>query len=272
MDKVEAIRCTMVGLHRERVPPLLASETAVAHLIHLIKLQQSANHSLAGELAQRAEVQVAVAAVPPPRVLGVARGQTHSAADVELQLVEPIPSAGDPHEEFVASVVDGERAIVDLHSAAGLIKLAQADDVGLEPGYVIHPGQRAVLVVLAGEYDGGQSFNCHLRSVCESYFAANAGVELGEDFPNAGHVVRRASVHDSAVEITFTGRTQIRQDMLLVDGDHLLHGGWSSGSRFGVDDDHVRQQEALVIFFTLGDMSLSLLIAFLLAAFLGLVA
>ena len=113
--------------------------------------------------------------------------------------------------------MDAEDAGVEDDAAAGLLQLTEADDVRLQPRDEVDAGEGAVLSILAVEDDGAAALDSHHRSVTETDGSMDVDVELGEDAPLPGHVVRGPSIQNPSVGIRICVRAKLGEDALLVE-------------------------------------------------------
>jgi len=116
-------------------------------------------------------------------------------------------------------VEDAQDAAVDVDMAARLVKLADAEDARLQSGNIVHPGERAVLPVLAGEDDGSPALDVGDGAVAELDGAVDLSVELGKDLLGTCHVVRGSGVEHPSPAILLLPRTEVGENLLLVDVD-----------------------------------------------------
>ena len=87
MEELERLCGTPERLLREGRPPLLAGETGVTDLLHLVDDGQPADQLLAQHLAQHSKVDVAEPLVLPPGVDFRARREAHRARDGDVEVV-----------------------------------------------------------------------------------------------------------------------------------------------------------------------------------------
>ena len=106
--------------------------------------------------------------------------------------VEAVPTALHLGEQLALAVPDP--AAVDQHLAATLVQLANADDVALKLGDVVHICQCLVLTGLALEHDRAAPPDVDAGVVAELHRADDAGVELEEGLALPDHVVARTGV------------------------------------------------------------------------------
>jgi hypothetical protein len=72
---------------------------------------------------------------------------------------------------------------------ARLIELADTDDARRQAWDVVHPSERAVRDIFAGEKNASPTFDHRDGAITEFHRAGDMGVELDEDFPRPRHVV-----------------------------------------------------------------------------------
>ena len=83
----------------------------------------------------------------------------------------------------------------------------------------------ALLPVLGLEDDGADPLDLHSRRVAETHRATRHGVELGEELPAAGHVMRGPAVEVPAVERLLVGagvEEEMRARLVDVEGSRGL--------------------------------------------------
>ena len=97
--------------------------------------------------------------------------------------------------------------------------MSEAYYVRLEPRDEVDAGEGVVLSILAVEDDGAAPLYSHHRSVTEMDGSMDVGVELGEDAPLPGHVVRGPSIQNPSVGIRICVRAKLGEDALLVEVD-----------------------------------------------------
>jgi hypothetical protein len=100
MNQPELCVRAVVRLMRERCALVLAGETRIAEPIGLLQQWEAVHHVSSCELAQRLEVHVSVARMPPPRILGTVHGETHWLCKVEVEHVQsnavPLNACDEP--------------------------------------------------------------------------------------------------------------------------------------------------------------------------------
>jgi hypothetical protein len=255
----------MTRLLRERGTPLLAGEVAIAHLLHLFELGQAAHHLLLRQSPKGVEADVPVPGVPAPGQLFAPRRQAHRAIDVHLQDVEVSRRSPNLDQQLLPLIEDLEKASIDVQSAAGLIHLAEAEDVHRKTGNVVHPRQHAVLTTLAREEGGAAPFNLDDGAIAEADRAADVRVELRECSPGVSHVICGLGVEHPLLVLMILCWAELGEDPLLLDlEDALRRRSWSrihcdmcGWSR--VEDDSMGHQQGLVMVVgLLGQMGLAL--------------
>jgi hypothetical protein len=162
---------------------------------------------------------VPVAGVPLPDRLGCMRREAHRTPDHQIQVVEVRVVPSDLGEEDAVLVEDAQDAADDVDMAARLVKLADAEDARLQSGNIVHPGERVVLPVLAGEDDGSLALDVGDGAVAELDGAVDLSVELGKDLLETCHVVRGSGVEHPSPAILLLPRTEVGENLLLVDVD-----------------------------------------------------
>lgn len=145
-------------------------------------------------------------------------------ADVEVEEVQTRRRALDSGKELAPGLEDPQDAALDVDLAVSLVELTESNDAGRQPGYVVHPGQRAVLPIAAGEDDHAAALDLHLGAVSKVDGPPDAGIELGEDALGAGHVVRRTGVQDPPLGILFTAWPKLGEDFSFLEVDAVLLG------------------------------------------------
>ena len=105
------------------------------------------HHAAFRESAQAVEVEVPEPRMPSPDRVGTCvHSQAHRLGDSHCQLVHTVRFPPDLCQELSLPITHSEEPVLDQHLAAILIELAQADDLRVQPGYVVHPGDGPVLV------------------------------------------------------------------------------------------------------------------------------
>jgi hypothetical protein len=270
MDKVEDVVGAATCLLRERGAPLLAGEAAVAHLLHLFELGQVVHHLLLRQSPEGAEADVPVPGVPAPGRLFAPRRQAHGATNVLLQDVEASRRSPDLDQQLLPLIEDPKKAGVDVHPAAGLIHLAEAEDVRRKTGNVVHPRQHAVFTTLAREEDGVVPFNLDDGAITEADRAADVRVELGQCSSGVSHVICVPGVEHPPHLLTILPWAELGEDPLLLDlEDALRRRSWGRihrdmrGWRRVEDDAMGHQQGLIMVIGLLGQMGLALFVPLL---------
>jgi hypothetical protein len=190
--------------------------------------------------------------------------------DVHLQDVEASRRSPDLDQQSLSLIEDLEKAGVDVHPAAGLIHLAEAENVRCKTRNVVHPRQLTVLTTLACEEDGAMPFNLDDGAIVEADRAADVRVELRECSPGASHVICGPCVEHPPLVLTILPWAELGEDPLLLDLKDALR--WRSWGRIHhdmrgwrrVEDDAMGHQQGLVMVVgLLGQMGLALFVPLL---------
>jgi hypothetical protein len=262
--------------------PLLLDETAIAHLIHLIKHRQSPHHLGIRQLSKCAEVEMSITSMPQPACICAPRRETHQLSNVGLQVVQPRRFSLDLREQLVVLIKDPQHAMVDVNATPYLIELAETNDARPQPQNEVYSGEGTVTSILVGEDEGALAFNLGDGTVTELDRAPDLEIDLGKDVPRTSHMVGCAGVEDPSRMVAFLRRTKISKYLLFLNVDDAtwrsrrgesttVHCARWRGSK--VDDGWVAlgQKEALLLLFALGPMGLGRFISLLLVTLPGLV-
>ena len=105
----------VLGFSRERSPPLLGDDAGVAELLDMLDRRQPVHHVVLGELVERVEVEVAVAFMPVPCFVILARGEVEWLRRLEVEDVEAIGAAPDLDEKPATLVPNPQHTLINLH-------------------------------------------------------------------------------------------------------------------------------------------------------------
>jgi hypothetical protein len=107
--------------------------------------------------------------------------------------------------------------------------LAQADDVGVHPGYVVHPGDGPVLARLADEHHRPLPVDVDHGAIFELDRASDARIELCERVAITSHVIGCAQVKvpDALLGVTLLCQVDmclpLHQEEARLRGSQLRH-------------------------------------------------
>jgi hypothetical protein len=109
--------------------------------------------------------------------------------------------------------------MLDMDSVVVFVKLAEVKDICFELGDEVHPGQLALLVVLALNHHGAFSYNSNHRAITKTYRATNCFIKISERTPRARHVFGSATIQNPARALSFEVLpvTQLDEQLVFVE-------------------------------------------------------
>ena len=108
---------------------LLPRQVALAHLIDMINVWQAPHHVLSRQLAQRLDVDVAEALVPPPCLIDTPCRDAHRVCDLQLDGVEAVGRPPDSSQKPMALATNTHRLTFDVHVVTIFIKLTDTNEI-----------------------------------------------------------------------------------------------------------------------------------------------
>ena len=115
MDELEQLLPAVLGFSREQSPPLIGDDAGVTELPDMFDRRQPAHHVVLGELVEHVEVEVAVAFMPAPRFIILARGEAERLRRLEVEDVEMIHAVLDLDEKPTVLVPNPQHTSINLH-------------------------------------------------------------------------------------------------------------------------------------------------------------
>src|SRR5664279_48017 len=149
MDELELHPHTVLCRLREAGSLLLPCQAGVAELVHVVHCGKPTHHAALRQPAMAFKVEVAEPRVPGPRRVRASQCRVaHRLRHPGCEFVQPGRTSLNFDEEPALPVPHPENSSLDQHLAPGLVELAQADDVRVQPGYPVYPLDGKMLVVL----------------------------------------------------------------------------------------------------------------------------
>ena len=119
------------------------------------------------QVPERAEVEVAVATMPQPRLIDAARQKTDRAPGGERQHVEPPRVSPDMCEQPSIFITEPEHAVADVCLTPAFVHLSDADDIAAQSWYIVYLRQRQVFAIPTFEEDGASPLDLNVVAVTE---------------------------------------------------------------------------------------------------------
>jgi hypothetical protein len=174
-------------------------------LLDVVDLQHPAHHLLAPELLEWLKVEMPKPLVLMPGLIISTSGEAEGPSYLHVKHVQPVAPAVDLGKKATATVLDPEYPLVNLHSRATLVELAEADDVVLEDRNVVDSREQLVFAGLTREHNRPNAVNLHRGLIAELDGASDATTQVGE-VPNAhSHVVCGAAIEVPSLELVIVG-------------------------------------------------------------------
>jgi hypothetical protein len=155
-------------------------------------------------LAQRYEVDVGEARVPPPGIFTAARHQADWPCHGDVEHVQPPGAAVDLGQQLHLLVMNPHEATFNVDLECTHIELATTDDVCSEARNVGGIEQHPMLPVLACEKDGTTTLDPHDGAITESHGVDDASVEIRVDLLDIGDVIGGPCVEDQPLGVSFS--------------------------------------------------------------------
>jgi hypothetical protein len=135
----ELLQRVVRSLSRKRPPLVLGHHVCVAQLLDVVDLRHPAHHLLAPELPERLEVEMPKLLMLMPGPIISTSGEAEGPSHLHVKHVQPVAPMVDLGEKATAAAPDPEHPLINLHSRAGLVKPAEADDRVPEGRDVVDP-------------------------------------------------------------------------------------------------------------------------------------
>ena len=128
MHQLELLDGVVGGLTREWPTLQLGHHIGVAELLDVVDIGHVADHLLLAKLFQGLEVKVPETLMPAPCLVVPAHGKVEGMRHLHMKHIKAVASLVHLGEKAVASILDAQHAVLDLHPQAVLIELPDTND------------------------------------------------------------------------------------------------------------------------------------------------
>jgi hypothetical protein len=168
---------------------MLAGQTGLTELLHLLQYRQPSDHLLLAHLPESSEASVPKTSMPPPRLITSARCQAHRPSNAKLEHVQACGSSQYPCKQPPILLTNLQDTSVNFYLMAVFVQLPNTDDICVEARNEVDIRERMMFTGLALVQDCPSAFNPNDRSVPEAHRPGCPRVDAGERFLRPRHVI-----------------------------------------------------------------------------------